>query len=71
MCRDGYHLNLYVGRYTASCVWYEAIFRKDVRRNTYKPEKVSDLEAAAAKAAAHKAMKAPYKISAPGAFSEK
>lgn len=71
LCRDGYHLNLNVGRYTASCAWYEAIFRKDVRRNPYKPEKVSDREAAAAKAAAHDAVKAPYKITDPGVFPEK
>lgn len=62
LCRDGYHLNLNYGRYTASCTWYEAIFREDVIGNTYKPTKVTDEEAQIAQEAAHKAIKNPYKI---------
>jgi hypothetical protein len=62
MCRDGYHLNLYIGRYTASCVWYEAIFRESVIGNAYVPDKVSEQEAAVGQTAAHKAIKRPYKI---------
>lgn len=62
LCRDGYHLDLNVGRYTASCAWYEAIFKQNVTRNTYRPEKVSEREAAAARASAHKAVKKPYQV---------
>jgi hypothetical protein len=63
LCRDGYHLDLNVGRYTASCTWYEAIFKKSVIGNLYKPEKVSGADALTAQEAAHKAVKKPYKIS--------
>lgn len=61
--RDGYHLQLDYGRFTAACSWYERIFGKDVRKNPYKPEKVTELQAKIAKEAAHKAVKKPYKVS--------
>ncbi|MCC2600188.1 DUF4886 domain-containing protein [Sphingobacterium sp. FBM7-1] len=61
--RDGYHLHLDYGRFTAACTWYEKIFGKDVRKNSYKPEKVTELQAKIAKEAAHKAVKKPYKVS--------
>lgn len=61
--RDGYHLQLDYGRFTAACTWYEKIFNKDVRKNPYKPEKVTELQAKIAKEAAHKAVRKPYKVS--------
>ncbi|MBD1434198.1 DUF4886 domain-containing protein [Sphingobacterium sp. DN00404] len=61
--RDGYHLQLDYGRFTAACAWYEKIFGEDVRKNSYKPEKVTELQAKIAKEAAHKAVKKPYKVS--------
>lgn len=61
--RDGYHLNLLYGRFTAACTWYEKLFNVDVRKNTYKPETMSDLEAEIAKTAAHKAVKKPFRVS--------
>lgn len=61
--RDGYHLQLDYGRFTAACTWYEKIFNEDVRKNPYKPEKITDLQATIAKNAAHKAVKKPWKIS--------
>lgn len=61
--RDGYHLNLDYGRFTAACTWYEKLFNLDVRKNPYKPEKVTDLQAKIAKEAAHKAVKRPWKVS--------
>lgn len=63
MTRDGYHLELNYGRFTAACTWFEKIFKMDVRKNSYKPEKVSEKEARIAKLAAHKAVKKPYKDS--------
>lgn len=63
MCRDGYHLDLNIGRYTASCTWYEAIFKKSVIGNTYMPEKISDEQAKIAQKAAHEAVKKPFKVS--------
>lgn len=61
--RDGYHLHLDYGRFTAACTWYEKIFGEDVRKNPYKPEKVTELQAKIAKEAAHKAVKKPYRVS--------
>lgn len=61
--RDGYHLQLDYGRFTAACTWYEKIFGEDVRKNSYKPEKVTELQAKIAKEAAHKAVKKPYRVS--------
>lgn len=60
--RDGYHLNLDYGRFTAACTWYEKIFNLDVRKNNYKPDQVTELQANIAKDAAHKAVKNPWKI---------
>jgi len=61
--KDGYHLQLDYGRFTAACTWYEKIFREDVRKNPYRPEKVTDLQAKIAKEAAHKAVKKPFGVS--------
>ncbi len=61
--RDGYHLQLDYGRFTAACTWYEKIFSEDVRKNPYRPEKVTELQAKIAKEAAHAAVKKPYKVS--------
>lgn len=61
--RDGYHLQLDYGRFTAACTWFEKLFGQDVRRNTYKPERVTALQATIAKRAAHAAVKKPYKVS--------
>lgn len=63
LCRDGYHLDLNVGRYTASCTWYETIFKQNVVGNTYKPDKVNGEDALTAQQAAHKAVKKPFKVS--------
>ena len=60
--RDGYHLQLDYGRFTAACVWYEKLFNLDVRKNPYKPDKVTAQQAKIAKEAAHKAVKKPWKV---------
>lgn len=61
--RDGYHLQPDYGRFTAACTWYALLFNEDVRKNTYKPEKVSELQAKIAKEAAQKAIRKPFKVS--------
>jgi len=53
--RDGYHLEINYGRFTAACTWLEALTGIDVTTNTYKPGTVSDSQAKVAKAAAHAA----------------
>ena len=56
MTRDGYHLELTYGRYTAACTWYEAIFGKSVVGNSYVPEGVKPEFAKAVQEAAHLAI---------------
>ncbi|MFZ4862007.1 DUF4886 domain-containing protein [Sphingobacterium sp. Mn56C] len=58
--RDGYHLQLDYGRFTAACTWYEMLFKTDVRKNSYKPQAVTTRQAKIAKDAAHYARK--YKL---------
>ncbi len=60
--RDGYHLNLTYGRYTAACTWFEAIFGKPVIGNTYMPAGVTEEQRAIAQKAAHAAVADPYKV---------
>lgn len=63
MNRDGYHLDLVYGRYTAACTWYEAIFRHSVIGNAYAPEGLDPKYKEVAQKAAHNAVKRPYSIS--------
>ncbi|MBB2952679.1 MULTISPECIES: DUF4886 domain-containing protein [unclassified Sphingobacterium] len=60
--RDGYHLNLNYGRFIAACVWYEALFKEDVRNNAFVPLSISYVESKIAKQAAHHAIIHPYNI---------
>src|SRR5690606_10833244 len=60
--RDGNHLDLNIGRYTASCAWFEAILGKSVIGNSYKPSALSDYEAEIAQHAAHFAQKKPNEV---------
>ena len=57
LCRDGYHLNYVYGRYTASCVWYEILTGKDVRRNKYKNPEMTSKQRRWTQRAAHLAVK--------------
>lgn len=61
-CKDGYHLEVNFGRYTAACAWFEAIFKKSVIGNSYKPDTISDYEAEIAQYAAHYAVMRPKEI---------
>ena len=60
--RDGYHLQLVYGRYTAACTWYEALFHKPVIGNTYSPKGITEAQKHIAQEAAHAAVKKPYKV---------
>ncbi|WP_205601695.1 DUF4886 domain-containing protein [Sphingobacterium sp. xlx-130] len=60
--RDGYHLAIPIGRYTAACTWFEAIFGKSAVGNTYKPEGLSAFEVSIAQNAAHLAITNPDNI---------
>jgi hypothetical protein len=60
--RDGYHLELTYGRYTAACTWFEKIFKKDVTRNSYAPAGVDPYKIEIAKHAAHAAVLNPDEV---------
>lgn len=62
MNRDGYHLDLGVGRFTAACAWYEKLFGKNVTDNSYVPEGMNKDLAVVAKEAAHAAVVRPDEI---------
>lgn len=68
--RDGFHLQLTYGRYTVACTWFEKIFGVDVRNNSFIPTGVDESEANVARAAAHFAVKKPYKITKLAKFKE-
>lgn len=61
-CRDGYHLELGVGRYTAACTWYEKVLNRSVLNNKYTPHLLSDWRKEIAQHAAHSAVLTPYAV---------
>jgi len=60
--RDGYHLDLTIGRYTVACTWFEAIFGQSPVGMSYKPEGLSAFETSIAQNAAHLAVLKPNEI---------
>lgn len=62
MNRDGYHLNLLYGRYTAACAWYQAIFKRKVVGNKFAPEGVTPEQKLIAQRAASAAVKHKFKV---------
>jgi len=63
LTRDGYHLELTYGRFTAACTWYQRLFGLDVRENTYKPDSINELHAKIAKESAYQAVQKPFQVS--------
>ncbi len=61
-CRDGYHLDLNIGRYTAACAWFEKLFNIDVTTNVFKPVALSNYDAEIARHAAHYAVLRPKEV---------
>lgn len=61
-CRDGYHLDYYIGRYTAACVWYEMLLGKSALGNSRVPAGLSPLRVEIAQMAAHYAVQNPFSI---------
>jgi len=60
--RDGYHLDLAIGRYTAACTWFEALTGRSVVGNPYHPEGMSAKEIQIAQVAAHGAVMEPDSV---------
>ncbi len=69
--RDGYHLELTYGRYTAACTWFEALTGKRVTNNTYAPPAIDKFKAAVARQAAHNAIKKPDEVTSMAGFTGK
>lgn len=62
LTRDGYHLDLLIGRYIASCAWFEAIFGESVVGNAFVPDGLSPELARMAQKAAHAACIEPLQV---------
>lgn len=62
LCRDGYHLDYTIGRYTAACTWYEKITGNNVLNNTYAPSSLSGKSVEVARKAAHNAVLNPTNV---------
>lgn len=60
--RDGYHLDLGLGRYTAACAWYGRLFGKSPVGNAYAPAGMNPDLVAMAQKAADAALKAPEHV---------
>ena len=62
MDRDGYHLDLLWGRYTAACTWFEKLFGH-VSGNGYAPEGMTGDYVRVARLSAMKAVRHPDRVS--------
>lgn len=60
--RDGYHLDLAIGRYTAASTWFEVLTGMSVIGNTFAPASLNETEVAIAQHAAHAAVENPDEI---------
>lgn len=60
--RDGYHLSLDIGRYTAACTWYQMLINKSVVGNRFVPNGLSDEEIDIAQKSAQSAVLNPNSI---------
>lgn len=60
--RDGYHLEITYGRYTAACTWFEMITGLNVVGNTYAPETIDPQIVKIAQNAAHYAVQKPGEV---------
>ena len=63
LTRDGYHLDVIIGRYIAACTWFEAIFGEAVTGNSFVPAGLSPELAEMAQEAAHAACVSPMQPS--------
>lgn len=62
LTRDGYHLDLNIGRFTAACTWFDALFGERAPVDRYRPEGVTVAEGLVAQQAAHAAVQQPYAV---------
>ena len=62
LTRDGFHLDLHIGRFIAACTWFEALFGQPAPVELYRPEGVSEAEGEVAQRAAHAAVQQPFAV---------
>lgn len=62
MNRDGYHLDLKMGRYTAACAWFETITGISPVGFSYHPDGLDYLAAHTCQVAAHEAVARPFEL---------
>lgn len=62
--RDGYHLDMKIGRYIAACTWYSVLFGKDVTEIKYRHEGIDEDSASLARRAARAAVHDPWEVTA-------
>ena len=60
--RDGYHLELTYGRYTAACAWFEKLSGLSVVGNPWHPSSIDDATAEICQRAAHAACRHPWRV---------
>src|SRR5690606_9156828 len=60
--RDGYHLDLHIGRFIAACTWFESLFGREAPVDHYRPDQVSKAQAGVARQAAHAAIQQPFAV---------
>jgi hypothetical protein len=68
--RDGYHLDLGVGRFTAAATWYEAIFG-GILENNFRPENLLMYDTELTKQAAYDAVNEPFEVTDLVAYKER
>jgi hypothetical protein len=61
-CHDGYHLDVWIGRYTAACTWFERITGIGAVGNTAYPSCLNDFQVRVAQSAAHWAVLHPDEV---------
>lgn len=62
LTRDGYHLDLHIGRFIAACTWFESLFGQQAPVDRYYPDQVSEAQADVARQAAHAAVRKPFSL---------
>ena len=62
LTRDGYHLDLGIGRFIAACTWYEFLFKQEAPVDKYHPDAVDSFDAVIAQQAAHAANLKPFSL---------
>tara|TARA_R110000868_G_scaffold259361_3_gene517183 strand:- start:10767 stop:12398 length:1632 start_codon:yes stop_codon:yes gene_type:complete len=64
LTRDGYHLSVDRGRFTAGLTWFKTITEFDISNITYRPIGVSELDLEAIKESVNNTFQVPFEITA-------